>query len=209
MGDSRSADLTYTSKFYHDYICERHPVFNKMNFAVSGSRISTYNSSYSIIEQIDKVPNYADLITIYSAINDYAQDSPTPLGEFNPESEGTETFFDALNTTLKKLIKSHPQSKILFFTPIPQYNFTINSEIVWGDRNLRNSLSLTLDDYVSAIKEVCAWYGVKCFDACHESGITPRLPEQRDLYFKDGLHHNELGHLKLSYYFENSILNSI
>lgn len=209
LGDSRSVDLAYTNKFYHDYITERHPVFNKTNLAVSGARISNYNSNLSIIDQLKSIPKDTDLITLYAGINDYGQDNPTPLGTFEESDTTQTTFYGAMNYIVKYIISNYPKTKIIFLTPIPQYNFQISGSIIWGDRNYTNSLDLSLDDYINAMKKVCEWYGVKCCDMCHEVGITPRIPEQRSLYFTDGLHHNEYGQEEISYYIEHKIMGTL
>ena len=199
LGDSRSVDLAYTSKFYHDYLCEKHKFVRRKNLAVSGARIRSASSGYaSLLEQYPSVGEDADLITIYAGINDYGQDNPTEIG--TEGSTDLTTFYGAFESLITNLITNHPTAKIVVITPIPQYNFEINNTIVWGDRNDTNSLGNTLYDYCDAIKKICKKYGVYVKDACYESGITPRIESQRTEYFKDGLHHNEKGHLVLANY---------
>lgn len=199
LGDSRSVDLTYTAKFYHDYLCEKHKFVRKKNLAVSGARIRSADTAYhSLLEQYPNVEDDADLITIYAGINDYGQDNPTEIGtEGNTDLT---TFHGAFESLITNLITNHSTAKIVVITPIPQYNFEINSNIVWGDRNDTNALGNTLDDYCDVIKKICRKYGVFVKDACYESGITPRIASQRSEYFKDGLHHNEKGQLVLANY---------
>ena len=199
LGDSRSVDMAYTSKFYHDYLCEKHKFIKKKNLAVSGARIRSADTAYhSLLEQYPSVGDDADLITVYAGINDYGQDNPTEIGA--EDSIDLTTFYGAFESLITNLITSHPTAKIVVITPIPQYNFEINNTIVWGDRNDTNSLGKSLDDYCNVIKKVCGKYGVFVKDACHESGITPRMASQRTEYFKDGLHHNEKGQLVLAEY---------
>lgn len=199
LGDSRSVDLTYTTKFYHDYLCEKHKFVRKKNLAVSGARIRSADTAYhSLLEQYPNVEDDADLITIYAGINDYGQDNPTEIG--TEGSTDLTTFYGAFESLITNLITNHPTAKIVVITPIPQYNFEINNTIVWGDRNDTNALGKSLDDYCNAIKKICRKYGVFVKDACYESGITPRIASQRSEYFKDGLHHNEKGQLVLANY---------
>lgn len=199
LGDSRSVDLAYTTKFYHDYLCEKHKFVRKKNLAVSGARIRSADTAYhSLLEQYPSVGEDAELITIYAGINDYGQDNPTEIG--TEGSTDLTTFYGAFDSLITNLITDHPTAKIVVITPIPQYNFEINNTIVWGDRNDTNSLGKSLDDYCNVIKKVCGKYGVFVKDACHESGITPRIASQRTEYFKDGLHHNEKGQLVLAEY---------
>jgi lysophospholipase L1-like esterase len=199
LGDSRSVDLAYTTKFYHDYLCEKHKFVRKKNLAVSGARIRSADTAYhSLLEQYPSVGDDADLITIYAGINDYGQDNPTEIG--TEGSTDLTTFYGAFESLITNLITNHPTAKIVVITPIPQYNFEINNTIVWGDRNDINALGNTLDDYCDVIKKICRKYGVFVKDACYESGITPRIASQRSEYFKDGLHHNEKGQLILANY---------
>lgn len=199
LGDSRSVDLAYTTKFYHDYLCEKHKFVRKKNLAVSGARIRSADTAYhSLLEQYPSVEDDADLITIYAGINDYGQDNPTEIG--TEGSTDLTTFYGAFESLIANLITNHPTAKIVVITPIPQYNFEINNTIVWGDRNDTNALGKSLDDYCNAIKKICRKYGVFVKDACYESGITPRIASQRSEYFKDGLHHNEKGQLVLANY---------
>lgn len=199
LGDSRSVDLAYTTKFYHDYLCEKHKFVRKKNLAVSGARIRSADTAYhSLLEQYPSVGEDADLITIYAGINDYGQDNPTEIG--TEGSTDLTTFYGAFESLITNLITNHPTAKIVVITPIPQYNFEINNTIVWGDRNDTNALGTSLDDYCNAIKKICRKYGVFVKDACYESGITPRIASQRSEYFKDGLHHNEKGQLVLANY---------
>ena len=199
LGDSRSVDLAYTTKFYHDYLCEKHKFVRKKNLAVSGARIRSADTAYhSLLEQYPSVGEDADLITIYAGINDYGQDNPTEIG--TEGSTDLTTFYGAFESLITNLITNHPTAKIVVITPIPQYNFEINNTIVLGDRNDTNALGKSLDDYCNAIKKICRKYGVFVKDACYESGVTPRIASQRSEYFKDGLHHNEKGHLVLANY---------
>lgn len=199
LGDSRSVDLAYTAKFYHDYLCEKHKFVRKKNLAVSGARIRSADAAYhSLLEQYPNVEDDADLITIYAGINDYGQDNPTEIGIEG--SKDLTTFHGAFESLITNLITNHSTAKIVVITPIPQYNFEINNNIVWGDRNDTNALGNTLDDYCDVIKKICRKYGVFVKDACYESGITPRIASQRSEYFKDGLHHNEKGQLVLANY---------
>lgn len=199
LGDSRSVDLTYTTKFYHDYLCEKHKFVRKKNLAVSGARIRSAETAYhSLLEQCPNIEDDADLITVYAGINDYGQDNPTEIG--TEGSTDLTTFYGAFESLITNLITNHPMAKIVVITPIPQYNFEINNTIVWGDRNDTNSLGKSLDDYCNVIKKICRKYGVLVKDACYESGITPRIASQRSEYFKDGLHHNEKGQLVLAEY---------
>ncbi len=199
LGDSRSVDLAYTTKFYHDYLCEKHKFVRKKNLAVNGARIRSAETAYhSLLEQYPNIEDDADLITVYAGINDYGQDNPTEIG--TEGSTDLTTFYGAFESLITNLITNHPTAKIVVITPIPQYNFEINNTIVWGDRNDTNALGKSLDDYGNAIKKICRKYGVFVKDACYESGITPRIASQRSEYFKDGLHHNEKGHLVLANY---------
>ena len=62
-----------------------------------------------------------------------------------------------------------------------------------------------MDDYVNAIKEVCAKYSVPVIDLFSLSGMDPSLSEVRTQYMPDGLHPNAAGHAKIATIIANSL----
>ena len=65
--------------------------------------------------------------------------------------------------------------------------------------NEANHLGLTQDAYVQAMLEVCDRYSVPVIDLYAQSGISPFLPEHRELYMPDGLHYSPAGYERLAY----------
>lgn len=61
-----------------------------------------------------------------------------------------------------------------------------------------NHLGLTQVAYVKAMLEVCDRYSVPVIDLYAQSGISPFLPEHRELYMPDGLHYSPAGYERLA-----------
>ena len=65
----------------------------------------------------------------------------------------------------------------------------------------------TLAQYVSAIKEVAAYYAIPVLDLYATSGIVPYVEENRALYAPDGLHPNEAGHERIAKRLEGFLIS--
>ena len=104
----------------------------------------------------------------------------------------------------------------LGFTVLDYGNAII--EVCGNHRNLFATLELWIVSMHSDIFELnfCISYvvhhrnyGIPVFDLGKCGGITPKIPEQKSLYFTDGLHLNDRGHERLSYLLERELLRYI
>ena len=205
VGDSISAG-TGTTKTYCEYL-EESMGFGKVTvMGVPGSCMSTtsdYGTGRSpLINRWENIPD-ADLIVVFMGTNDYGHE--TPLGSIS--DSGDVSFYGALNTIVPGIISAHPDSRVVFMTPLHRYG--AGSSALLGEKftydYLPNGRGHSLDDYVEAIKAVCERWSVPVIDLYAESGIHPAIADQKADYMPDGIHPNAAGHEKISCYIANCL----
>jgi len=194
IGDSITAG-TGTTKTYHSYLSNMNIFKSVRSMGVGGSCISQrsdYGSKNSpLVGRYSSIPA-ADLIVVFMGTNDYGHE--TPLGTISDTSDVS--FYGALDTVITGIQKEHPDSQLVFVTPLHRYGFGTSK--ITGTKftydNLPNGNGHKLEDYVNAIKVVCDKYAVPVIDLFNLCPITPENPEDKKQYFPDGLHPNEAGH---------------
>lgn len=133
------------------------------------------------------IPVTADCVSFFGGTNDWGHHKT--LGTMD-DTEDSVSFYGALKYICQWMATNRPATAFFFITPI-QRRFPADS---MNSGTLTNNLGLKLDNYVDAIKNVCAFYGVPCLDlftTCfngHNSEIVNR-------YLPDGLHPNPAGHI--------------
>lgn len=194
LGDS----ITYgtgTDKTYHACIDEMGVFQSVQALGVAGSCISSqsdYGSGNSpFIHRYSSIPD-ADLIVVFMGTNDYGHE--TPLG--SPLDATDVSFYGALNVIIPGIQAQHPDSQLVFVTPLHRYGF--GSSKILGTQftydHIANGRGHTLSDYVDAIKVVCAKYSVPIIDLYNEYPVDPSDSADRAAYIPDGLHPNTIGH---------------
>ena len=161
------------------------------NYGISGTRIARRREPYTVfpeadqdfLSRIDGMQRNADLVVVFGGVNDYGHGDAT-LGDVNDYDPYT--FCGALNILFKELYLQYPEAKFLMMTPLHKI-----------DEDKKNSLGLTLVDYVEAIKKVAAKYAVPVVDLYSRSGICPVDEDLKLLDTTDGLHPNDKGHKKI------------
>ena len=194
VGDSMTAG-TGTTKTYHSYLRDMDVFKSVKALGVGGSCIS-YRSDYGsknspLIGRYTSIPS-ADLIVIFMGSNDYGHE--TPLGTISDKSDVS--FYGALNAVIIGIQKKHPDSQLVFVTPIHRHGFG-TSKILgtpFTYDSLPNGRGHTLEDYVNAIKVVCDKYKLPVIDLFTLCPINPESPDDKQQYFPDGLHPNAAGH---------------
>ena len=194
VGDSITAG-TGTTKTYHSYLRDTDMFKSVTAMGVAGSCISLqsdYGSKNSpLVERYSAIPA-SDLIVVFMGTNDYGHE--TPLGTISDTSDVS--FYGALNTVITGIQKAHPNSRLVFVTPLHRYGF--GESKITGTKltydNLPNGKGHTLEDYVNAIKAVCDKYEVPVIDLFSLYPINPEDADAREQYFPDGLHPNAAGH---------------
>ncbi len=186
LGDSITEMPIGSDHRYVDYFKELSGA-TTYNFGVCATRIATrlipheqpsWNDSFLL--RAERMTDNYDVIVVFGGTNDYANPSPSPLGEFSSEDE--HTFYGALKKLYAKLIKAHPNATIVAVTPL-------HREKEKG----YSSLGLELLDYVKAVREVAGWYSIPVIDLWNTAGIQAQDKEIMAVYLKDGLHPNPTG----------------
>ncbi|MBE6532953.1 MAG: hypothetical protein E7676_05575 [Ruminococcaceae bacterium] len=188
VGDSITAGTGCDGDKYWQILEESMGLSNVTAMGVPGSCISAksdYGTNNSpLIQRYNDIPE-ADLISIFMGTNDYGHD--TPLGTI--DDIGDTSFYGALNVIIPSLQAKHPDSRIVFVTPLHRYGF--------GGLNFdyeKNGAGFTLQDYVDAVINVCRRHSIPVIDLYSISGLNPSLAVIRNTYMPDGLHPNANGH---------------
>ncbi len=194
VGDSITAG-SGTDKTYYDYLAEQIPFGSVTEMGLAGSCISStsdYGSNNGpLTERYVTIPD-SDLIVIFMGTNDYGHE--TPLGTITDKTDVS--FYGALNVVIEGLKELHPDSQLVFVTPLHRYGFGTSS--ITGEKftydYLPNGRGHTLGDYVHAMIEVCAQHEVSVIDLYADCDINPTMAAIRNAYMPDGLHPNAAGH---------------
>lgn len=199
LGDSLTDKGVYKeliTTHYTDYLYENCSfIKNVQNVGYAGSCIAGLpdkagKMSPSFIERYKQIKNDTDLIIVFGGTNDYGIGSstlPNPLGSESDTTE--ETFYGALKILIEGIKTDYPAAKIVFVTPV----FRAEQEVNGIPNN--NKYGFTLEDYVSAIIDVCNKNSVSVIDAFHELDEINAYTYNE--YEVDGLHLNNEGNVLL------------
>ena len=158
LGDSlingNAIGYTYTAF----YLIAQKNNMQYINYGLNGNPIarpSNYSGNTPMSERYIDMDNDLDYIIVLGGANDKRLNVPI---ETNSDITN-ETFKGALNVLIKGLLTKYPKKKILFMTNYNRYPDL-------------NSLGLTDIHYVDAMLEICALYGIPCFDNYRKSGVS-------------------------------------
>ncbi|MFE5317807.1 SGNH/GDSL hydrolase family protein [Paenibacillus sp. NPDC056579] len=183
LGDSISVVTGLTEKFYHEYIQDSIPGLTVYNHAISGTGYYC-NVRSRIYQVIDSLENDADLITIFAGTNDWNENGGTPMTLGNlGDTDPTESFYGAVDYTLRQLVTKYPTKTIAVFTPLPRDNN-------WGVK----STGVTLEQVADAIKRTSHRYSIPVLDLYNESNFYAWDSNFNRYAMPDGLHPNANGH---------------
>lgn len=134
-----------------------------------------------------------DLLTIFLGTNDYGGNHT--LGNYSdPVTAGT--FYADTRHTIEQILSYKPGIELVMVTPTPRGDYP--GQPVNPDPN---STGAFLWQYVDAIVQVAADYGVPVIDLYHNSGITMDNLAQTTF---DNLHPNVLGHQLIAHQMINA-----
>lgn len=173
LGDSITAAPGLT-RSYHGIIAEKLGL-TAINYGYTGSWISHTDAmpeGNEMCVRYATMTEDADIITCFGGINDI--NGNAPIGEMGNTESGT--FYGAMDILIRGLLYRYPGKRIGFITPLR-----------YGDGAKAKS-------YIEAIHAVCEKYAVPVLDLYREGMISTATQELSTIYFKDGLHPNELGH---------------
>lgn len=181
--------------------------------SVGNPRFTTYLNDTAI-------PADTDIIMIFGGTNDWGVN--VPLGNLSDASDTSNaaTFCAAVKAVIEYLTVHFADKQIVFITPMQRwfrawkvvdgvreytaadYDNDDASSIDNAFYNCRNGHGKYLYEYVNALKQLCADYGVAVVDLYAESRMYVHDEAFKMIYAPDGLHPNELGTKR---YVENGI----
>ena len=155
------------------------------NYGISGTRFARQqkptldNPSFDqdFCSRVPTLDPDTDFMIVYGGVNDFGH-GDAPFGTF--EDRTADTFYGACHTLMTSLIERFPTATIVFMTPLH------------GTREERPNKE-PLWNYVSAIKEVAAYYAIPVLDLYTTSGIQPKVPILKQTFIPDGVHPNDAG----------------
>lgn len=190
IGDSVARGVS-AKKSYGQMLSEKLGV-PLTNLSVSGATMSTVKAN-SIYEQATKVRG-AELIILQGTDDDWLANNGVEIGK---DKTDLNTFYGAFYQTVKTLKLYNKGAEIVVMTATRQ--LPVNGTTIRRKDTDRNSIGLTLEDYVNAQILACTELNVPVFDAYHTDLIDPYNPAFRTKCMTDGLHPNELGHEVIMY----------
>ena len=193
-GDSITADYSYTTRLWHDYLKEWFKLRDVVNTAVSGSGLIKRNG---IVHRMEETWNRdADLIAVMGNMNDGTSGkfaTPAALGTFADSSEDKKdtSIYGALHYVCQKATEMHPLTPIVFIISTPREQYNAEMGKCWG-------IDGWFEPWTEAIKKVCGHYSIPVLDLYHESGLRPWNERHRLQYFDQndgfgGVHLNAKG----------------
>lgn len=190
-------DVQYT---FWNVFKERYGLAVARNYGISGTRIARQQSpsenckfDLNFCSRVEKMDPDADLIVVFGGTNDFGH-GDAPFGTIDDRTENT--FYGACHVLMRSLIEKYPSSAIVFMTPL-------HREV---EKNPARPNVPHLSEYVRAIKEVAALYGIPVFDLYANSGINPQIHAQKELFVPDGLHPNIAGAARIAERLGNFLL---
>lgn len=136
--------------------------------------------------RINTIPTDTDVLVIYASANDITANAQ--IGELDDQDETHLKY--AYGLMLRKIIKRLPNAKIFACIPHNFYNSHNNADYPY-----KNNIGLTIQDYGSVIREVCAIYSVPVIDVNALSGISTL---NITTYLQDQVHPNSAGGMKIA-----------
>ena len=215
IGDSITAGYyaSEASKRYCNLFCTKYgAVVNNLGVASTCIANNTLNelSSQRFVTRATSA-NLADskLIVVFGGTNDFsydgkaignlfAEETITPADYIGDKKKipvtDTDTFAGALHELIATIRTNCPKVPIVFITPLKRgrYNTgrpTSKETNQWGNY---------LDDFCTAIKEICAYYSIPVLDANSISELDFSDNAISTEFSQDSLHPNDKGHAVLA-----------
>lgn len=129
-------------------------------------------------------PDTIDIIIVFGGINDFKL--PCEIGEFGEKD--TTKFIPALEAFYNYLEETFTQARIVVCTPtrcaVTTGQTDWSTRVDWAPNEGfvadENSLRITYDAYVDAIKKCCKKYSLPIIDLAYESGFMPLNKKNRE-----------------------------
>lgn len=196
LGDSITYGdkLTSASKSYCSLLKGKEGVSAVNNYGFNGSAVGGTHPD-RFVDRYQTMDLNADLILVSGGTNDYGclgDEYGTELGKMGDVSDAT--FYGALNQLMCGLKQMYPEGEIVFMTPLGR-----------SKPNRKNEFGYVLSDYVSAVNQMSAFYGIRVIDLNAAGELD--FAGDKSGYLVDGLHPNSKGHALLADYIYGQLLN--
>lgn len=185
LGDS----ITYGDKLsdrglaFPNVVSARTGAVKLNNYGWNGSSVAGPHPD-RLIDRYPSMDRDANLILVLGGTNDYGEfnKAGTPvgaLGDLTPD-----TFYGSLNLMMCGLKQMYPDGEIVFMTPLRRVGYM-----------RRNQNGYYLNQYVFAIQDMAAFWGIRVIDLFNEPELD--FSSRQAVYLVDGLHPNAAGHALL------------
>ena len=220
LGDSIT-DLKGRPNNYPYWIAQRNPKVKLLypngmadhgDFGVGGSTISFDRGDdiKDFFTRAKQIPDDVDMITVFGGVNDW--NWSVALGTFTTEYDSVvrpknqSTFYKGLYRLVYYLKNRFPNKPILFFTPMYAVQESFSND--------KNGDGKTIFEYGNAMKEVCAYFSIPCFDLAKNAGLSFKFSTYRKNYCLDSagndsgskFHPNAAGSNIISHVMEREII---
>lgn len=154
--------------------------------------------------RISTIPSDADVILFFGGHNDWGTLS-IPFGTVG-ETPNDKSFIGAYELTIKKLIQTFPNAKIITMSCVggrtPTENENPDTQMYLPHDVNGETKNLCMTDFAKACKEVSEYYGIPCIDVGAESGISTL---NHTTYIADVIHPNAEGGKLIA----NAVINGL
>jgi hypothetical protein len=179
LGDSQTSQARWQPT-----VVSRLGLASYINNDTNGALLAHKTGSDCFTDMVASV-GASDIVTVWGGTNDFTAN--VPLGTI--ASTNVDEFYGALKYLVQYLSTNMPNAVVLFMTPLPRFtDFTqppFDTYMVLTDGVWRNSVGASLEDYATAMLDVCKKYNVRCINLYHDSGINQW---NETTYLTDKLH---------------------
>jgi len=184
LGDSITYGGAYTP--FTTYLTNVYDCIAR-NYGIAGSTIQYDADRNPMSVRYADMDDDAEIVACMGGTNDYWNN--LPLGQMGDTTYNT--YYGALDVLIQGMIAKYPTAFFYMVTPPHGYNGgNFDGEA--------KSNAGSMQDIANAVKEVSAKYGVPVLDVFNEGGLYPKIQEQYDAYYADGVHLNNAGQQKLA-----------
>lgn len=159
------------------------------NYGIGGTRYARQRSpseeaSYDLdfCGRFAQMDPDADIILVFGGVNDFGH-GDAPFG--GPPDRTPDSFCGACHFLYQGLLNRFPQARTVILTPLHCL-----------DETVPKPKKPPLSEYVRAIRQTAAYYGLPVIDLYETSALRFDLP--MEAFTTDGLHPNDLGHAVLA-----------
>ena len=185
LGDSiTSGDKLKNRELAYPYVVSGLTGAAKLNnYGWNGSSVAGPHPD-RLIDRYPAMDPDANLILVLGGTNDYGDfnKAGTPVGAMGDLTP--DTFYGGLNLLMCGLQQKYPDGEIVFMTPLRRVGYM-----------RRNQNGYYLNQYVFAIQDMAAFWGIRVIDLFNEPELD--FSSRQAAYLVDGLHPNSTGHALL------------